>query len=51
VVAQVRQFQRYFRVANEGPEVPARLLALLIEVPTRSRRTRNANLTMEATSP
>jgi predicted nucleic acid-binding protein len=44
VVAQVRQFQRRFRVANEGPEVTTRLLALLIEVSTRGRRIHDANL-------
>jgi len=44
VVAQVRQFQQRFRVASEGPEVTTRLLALLIEVPTRGRRVHDANL-------
>ena len=40
----VRHFQRLFRVANEGPEVTTRLLALLIEVPTRGRRIHDANI-------
>lgn len=44
VVAQVQQFQRRFRVANEGPEVTTRLLALLTEVPTRGRRIHDANI-------
>jgi len=44
VVAQVRQFQRRFHVANEGPEVTTRLLALLLEVPTRGRRIHDANI-------
>ena len=44
VVTQVRQFQRRFRVANEGPEVTTRLLALLMEVPTHGRRIHDANL-------
>ena len=44
VVAQVRQFQRRFRVANEGPEVTTRLLALLIEVSVRGRRIHDANI-------
>src|SRR5262245_42902043 len=44
VVAQVRHFQRRFRVANEGPEVTTRLLALLLEVPTRGRRIHDANI-------
>ena len=44
VVAQVQQFQRRFRVANEGPEVTTRLLALLAEVPTRGRRIHDANI-------
>ena len=43
-MAQVRHFQRRFRVANEGPEVTTRLLALLIEVPTRGRRIHDANI-------
>jgi predicted nucleic acid-binding protein len=44
VVAQVRHFQRRFRVASEGPEVTTRLLALLLEVPTRSLRIHDANI-------
>jgi predicted nucleic acid-binding protein len=44
VVDQVQQFQRRFRVANEGPEVTTRLLALLTEVPTRGRRIHDANI-------
>jgi predicted nucleic acid-binding protein len=44
VVAQVQQFQQRFRVANEGPEVTTRLLALLLEVPTRGRRIHDANI-------
>jgi hypothetical protein len=44
VVAQVRQFQQRFRVANEGPEVTTRLLALLREVPTCGRRIHDANI-------
>lgn len=44
VVAQVQQFQHHFRVANEGPEVTTRLLALLLEVPTRGRRIHDANI-------
>jgi predicted nucleic acid-binding protein len=44
VVAQVRQFQQRFHVANEGPEVTTRLLALLLEVPTRGRRIHDANI-------
>ena len=44
VVAQVQQFQQRFHVANEGPEVTTRLLALLTEVPTRGRRIHDANM-------
>ena len=44
VVAQVQQFQQRFRVANEGPEVTTRLLALLLEVPTRGRRIHDVNI-------
>ena len=44
VVAQVQHFQRRFRVANEGPEVTTRLLALLREVPTRGRRIHDVNI-------
>jgi len=44
VVAQVQQFQRRFHVANEGPEVTTRLLALVTEVPTRGRRIHDANI-------
>jgi predicted nucleic acid-binding protein len=44
VVAQVRQFPRRFRVADEGPEVTTRLLALLLEVPTHGRRIHDANI-------
>lgn len=44
VVAQVQQFQQRFHVANEGPEVTTRLLALLLEVPTRGRRIHDANI-------
>ena len=44
VVAQVQQFQQRFHVANEGPEVTTRLLALLTEVPTRGRRIHDANI-------
>jgi predicted nucleic acid-binding protein len=44
VVAHVQQFQHRFRVANEGPEVTTRLLALLLEVPTRGRRIHDANI-------
>ena len=43
-LADVRDLQRRFRVANEGPEVTARLLALLTEVPTRGRRIHDANI-------
>ena len=43
-LADVRDFQRRFRVANEGPEVTARLLALLAEVPTRGRRIHDVNI-------
>ena len=43
-LADVRDFQRRFHVANEGPEVTARLLALLAEVPTRGRRIHDANI-------
>jgi predicted nucleic acid-binding protein len=44
VVAQVWQFQQRFRVANEGPEVTTRLIALLLEVSTRGRRIHDANI-------
>ena len=44
VVAQVRQFPQRFQVADEGPEVTARLLALLTAVPTRGRRIHDANI-------
>src|SRR5262245_65450005 len=44
VVAQVRHFQRRFRVANEGPEVTTRLLALLLEVTMRRRRVTAADM-------
>src|SRR5262245_64027123 len=44
VVAQVQQFQRRFRVANEGPEVTTRLLALLLEVTMRRRRVTAADM-------
>jgi predicted nucleic acid-binding protein len=44
VVAQVQQFQQRFHVANEGPEVTTRLLALLLAVPTRGRRIHDANI-------
>ena len=43
-LADVRDFQRRFRVANEGPEVTTRLLALLADVPTRGRRIHDANI-------
>jgi len=43
-LADVRDFQRRFHVANEGPEVTTRLLALLAEVPTRGRRIHDANI-------
>jgi predicted nucleic acid-binding protein len=41
---QVRQLHQRFRVANEGPEVTMRLLALLAEVPTYGRRIHDANI-------
>ena len=44
VVAQVRQMQRRFRVADEGPEVTTRLLALVTEIPTYGRRIHDANI-------
>jgi len=43
-LADVRDLQRRFRVANEGPEVTTRLLALLADVPTRGRRIHDANI-------
>jgi predicted nucleic acid-binding protein len=43
-LADVRDFQRRFHVANEGPEVTTRLLALLADVPTRGRRIHDANI-------
>ena len=44
VAMQVRQLQQRFRVANEGPEVTTRLLALITEVPTHGRRIHDANI-------
>lgn len=44
VMAQVQQFPQRFQVANEGPEVTARLLTLLTEVPTRGRRIHDVNI-------
>src|SRR5262249_32499938 len=44
VVAQVRQMQRRFRVADEGPAVTTRLLALVTEIPTYGRRIHDANI-------
>ena len=43
-LADVRDLQRRFHVANEGPEVTTRLLTLLSEVPTRGRRIHDANI-------
>lgn len=44
VIAQVQQFPQRFQVANEGPEVTARLLTLLTEVPTHGRRIHDVNI-------
>lgn len=44
VLAQVRQFQQRFLVANEGPAVTTQLLTLLTDVPTRGRRIHDANI-------
>lgn len=43
-LADVRDFQQRFQVANEGPEVTERLLALLTAVPTHGRRIHDVNI-------
>jgi predicted nucleic acid-binding protein len=44
VIAHVHQFQQRFQVADEGPTVTARLLALLTQIPTAGRRIHDANI-------
>ncbi len=44
LTAQVRLFEARFRVAEDGPDVTARLLALLEQIPVGCRQVHDANI-------
>ncbi len=50
IIPQVRAFENRFRVAEDGPQVTERLLALMERIPTGGRQVHDANIvaTMQA---